>query len=284
MGHEFAGEIAVVGEGVKGFSAGDRVSAESVIYCGICKHCRSGFTNICQDFTVFGMHRNGGFAEYVSLDPKFLHKLPAEVSFLEAGIIEPLSVIVNSLDDVANVRVGGSAAIVGPGPLGLLSAEVLRSKGVENILMIGVGIDSFRLGIAKNRLGYEVLNSEEMNPEGEVKKRTSGYGCDIVVVAAGAPAALRTAISIASKGGQVIVIGIFPEEVPIAASDIVRRQISLKGSYGSSWKHYEQAISLLRLKKVRAEDIVTHRFSLDQADEAFRMAKAKTGCKVQFTV
>ena len=284
MGHEFAGEVTKIGKNVKGFSEGDRVSAESVIYCGVCKHCKSGLTNICQNFTVFGMQRNGGFSEYVTLDPKFLHRLPSEVSFVEAGIIEPLSVIVNSLDDVAEVKVGGSAAVIGPGPLGLFSAEVLRSKGVEDILIVGVGIDSFRLGIARNRLGYEVLNSEETNPEEEVRRRTDGYGCDVVVVTAGSPAALRSAIPLTSKGGQIIVIGIFPEDVSIAASDIVRRQIALKGSYGSSWKHYEQAISMLRLNKIRAEEIVTHRFSLDQANEAFQMAKSKTGCKIQFKV
>lgn len=282
MGHEFAGEIEEVGENAKGFSVGDRVSAESVIYCGECKFCRMGLTNICQNFKIFGMHRNGGFAEYVSLDPRFLHKLPKEVSFLEAGIVEPLSVVVNALDDVAEVRTGASASVIGPGPLGLFSAEVLRSKGLENILVIGVGVDSFRLGIARDRLGYQTMNSEERSPDEEVKRMSGGYGADIVVVTAGAPAALRTAISLVSKGGQVIVIGIFPEDVPIAASDLVRRQIALKGSYGSSWKHYEQAIDLLKCKKVRAEEIVTHRLALDQAEEAFQMAKAKTGCKVQF--
>jgi L-iditol 2-dehydrogenase len=281
MGHEFAGEIADVGENVSDFAAGDRVSSESVIYCGACKYCRMGLTNICQNFTVFGMHRNGGFAEYVALDPKFLHRLPPEISFLEAGVVEPLSVAVNAMNDVAEVNLGNTATIIGPGPLGLFSAEVLKSKGVNDLLVVGVGIDSFRLDIAA-KLGYRTLNSEQGNPQEEVKKMTDGYGCDIVVVSAGAPAALRSAVSLAAKGGQIIVIGIFPEEVAIAASDLVRRQVALKGSYGSSWKHYEQAINLLKNKKVRAEDIVTHRFPLDQAQEAFQMAKAKTGCKVQF--
>jgi L-iditol 2-dehydrogenase len=281
MGHEFAGEIAEVGKNVSDFAIGDRVSSESVIYCGACKYCRSGTTNICQNFTLFGMHRNGGFAEYVALDPKFLHRLPSEVSFLEAGVVEPLSVVVNGMNDVAQVNLGSTAVIIGPGPLGLFSAEVLKSKGVNEILVVGVGIDVFRLEIAA-KLGYKSLNSEQASPQDEVKKMTDGYGCDIVVVSAGAPAALRSAVSLVAKGGQIIVLGIFPEEVPIAASDLVRRQVALKGSYGSSWKHYEQAISLVKNEKVRAADIVTHRFALDQAQEAFQMAKAKTGCKVQF--
>jgi L-iditol 2-dehydrogenase len=282
MGHEFAGEIAQLGRNVSGFSEGDRVVSESVIYCGACKFCRAGMTNICQNFTVFGMHRNGGFAEYVTMNPKFLHKLPDEVSFLEGGIVEPLSVVVNALDDVSEVNLANTAAIIGPGPLGLFSAEVLRSKGASDIVVIGIGIDSFRLGIAGKKLGYKTLNSEEQNPQEEIVRMTGGYGCDIVVVATGAPPALRSAISLVSKGGQIVILGIFPEDVPIPASDLVRRQVSFKGSYASSWKHYEQAISLLKQKKVRAEDIVSHRFPLDQATEAFQMAKAKTGSKVQF--
>ncbi len=146
MGHEFAGEIAEVGKNVQDYAVGDRVSVESVLYCGRCKFCRSGMTNICRSFTVFGMHRNGAFAEYVAVEPKYLHRLPGEVSFLEAGVVEPLSVIVNALEDVAApIKTGDTACIIGPGPLGLFSAEMLRAKGARDLLVMGIGIDEFRL-------------------------------------------------------------------------------------------------------------------------------------------
>jgi L-iditol 2-dehydrogenase len=282
MGHEFAGEIARIGKNVSGFTEGERVSCESVLYCGKCKYCRSGMTNICQNFTVFGMQRNGGFAEYVAVDPKFLHKIPSGVSFLQAGVIEPLSVVVNALDDVGNSRLGQFAAIIGPGPLGLLSAEVLKARGISRQLVIGVSVDSIRLEIARNKLGLDAINSDETNPADAQKSMTEGYGFDIVVVAAGAPAALKSASTLVAKGGQIIIIGIPHEEVPIQAADLVRKQVSMKGSYGSSWKHYEIAISLLLEGKTRVEEIVTHRFHLEEADEAFETARSKAGCKVQF--
>jgi L-iditol 2-dehydrogenase len=283
MGHEFAGEIAEVGRNVKDFVRGDRVSSESILYCGKCKFCRMGLTNICQSFTVFGMQRNGAFAEYVAVDQKYLHRIPREVSFSEAAVVEPLSVVVNALEDVAaKIAAGETACIIGPGPLGLFSAEILRVKGLREILVLGIGIDEFRLGIARDKLGYEVLNTGEANPSEKASSMTDGYGFDTVVVAAGAPAALRSAIPLVSKGGQIIIEGIFPEEVPLPASDLVRKQVSMRGSYASNWKHYEEAIKLLKNKQVRANDIVTHHFPLDHADEAFQMAKAKTGCKVQF--
>jgi len=283
MGHEFAGEIVEIGKYVLDFKVGDRVSVESVLYCGKCKFCRQGKTNICLNFTVFGMHRNGGFAQFVSVDQKYLHRLPKEISFLEAGVVEPLSVVVNALEDVsAQINVGDTGCVIGPGPLGLFSAEILHAKGVTDPLILGIGIDEYRLQLAETRLSYEIANTEKADPVETMKSVTDGYGFDVVVVAAGAPAALRSAIPLVSKGGQIVVVGIFPEEVTLPASDLVRRQISLRGSYGSSWKHYEEAIHLLDSKLVRAEAIVSHQFDLDHADEAFQMAKAKTGSKVQF--
>ncbi len=283
MGHEFAGEIAEVGDAVRGYSVGDRVSVESVLYCGKCKFCRSGATNICQSFTVFGMHRNGAFAEFVSVDQKYLHKLPDEVSFLEAGVVEPLSVIVNAFEDVsAPIRSDSTACVIGPGPLGLFSAEVLRAKGVRDLLLMGIAIDEYRLELARKKLSFDAMNTEFEVSNDKMKGMTDGYGFDTVVVAAGAPAALKSAIPLVSKGGQIILIGIFPEDVALPASDLVRRQISMRGSYGSAWKHYEEAIRLLKQKLVRADAIVSHQFNLEQGEEAFQMAKAKTGSKVQF--
>lgn len=281
MGHEFAGEVSEVGRRVSSFKVGDRVCVESVIYCGTCRYCRSGMTNICRNFKVFGMHVNGGFAESVAVDQKLLHRLPDDVSFPAAGIAEPLSVVVNALNDVARRGDWKNAAVVGPGPLGLLSAEVLRTKGVSDTLVLGVSVDSARLGIARE-LGYQAVDSQQEDVPETATRLTDGYGFDIVVVAAGAAAALRTALQITSKGGQVIVLGIFPEEVSLPVSDAVRRQISISGSYGSSWAHYEQAIQLLQKGSVKNDAIVTHQFPLDDATEAFETAKSKAGCKVEF--
>ncbi len=282
MGHEFSAEVAQVGKAVVEYKVGDRVVCEPIQYCGSCRYCRMGITNICQNFTVLGMHRNGAFAEYVSVHPKFLHRVPENVTFLEAGIVEPLSVVINGLDEIADVHSGQTAAVIGPGPLGLFSAEVLRSKGVSDITVVGIGIDEYRLGVTRDKLGFRTVNWEKESAEEKIKSSTDGYGCDIVVVTAGAPSALQQSIPLVAKGGQILVLGIFPDDVPLPVSDLVRRQVSMLSAYASRWVHFEQATRLLREKKVRADSIVTHRFTLDRAKEAFEMSKDKTGCKVQF--
>ncbi len=282
MGHEFGGEIAQIGKDVVGYKVGDRVVCEPIQYCGSCRYCRMGITNICQNFTVLGMHRNGAFAEYVSVHPKFLHRVPDNVTFLEAAVVEPLSVVINGLDEIADIHTGQKAAVVGPGPLGLFSAEVLRSKGINDIIVIGIGIDEYRLGVTRDKLGFRTVNWEKENAEEIVRSSTDGYGCDLVVVTAGAPSALQQSIPLVAKGGQILVLGIFPDDVPLPVSELVRRQVAMLSAYASRWIHFEQALRLLREKKVRADAIVTHRFTLDKAKEAFEMSKAKTGCKVQF--
>src|SRR2546428_7541625 len=130
------------------------------------------------------MHRNGAFAKYVTVSPMLLHRIPESVTYLEAGVVEPLSVVINAIDDVATVSEGQKAVVVGPGPLGLFSAEVLKWKGVSDIAVIGIDIDEYRLEVTRNRLGYRTINSEKENAEETVKSMTDGYGADIVVVTA----------------------------------------------------------------------------------------------------
>jgi len=281
LGHEFSGEIAKIGKKVSGFNVGDRVVCESVIYCGECRYCQMGITNLCQNLTVFGVHRNGGFAEFVAVEPKFLHKIPRQLTFTEAGIVEPLSVVVNALDEIAMTDLVKSAAIIGPGPLGLMSGQVLKSKRLKNIFVIGLEVDRFRLEIAR-KLRFNTVNAEAEKPKQIIMEATEGYGCDLVVVAAGSAQALRTAAALVAKGGQIVVLGIFRGEVTLPVTDLVRKQVSVLGSYASRWVHYGRAISFLKRKAVRATAIVTHRFALEEAEQAFEKARSRTGCKVQF--
>jgi len=281
LGHEYAGEVAEVGERVSSFKPGDRVVGESILFCGKCFNCRDGRTNICSSFRILGIQADGAFAEYASVPARIVHSLPGAISFHEAAVIEPLSVTVHALNDVSRVQSEDVVVVLGPGPIGLFAAQAARSLGAGKVLVAGIGVDMDRLGIAE-RLGLQTMNVEREDPLKWVAENTQGRGADLVVVAVGAQQAINQAIRMARKGGQVTLIGLFtkPPEVPLL--EVVRNEIRVQGNLGARWASYEQAIRLLARGVVDAKPLVTHRFPLEEASIAFSLAKSKTGCKIEF--
>jgi len=259
MGHEFAGEIAEAGSGVEGYSVGDRVLSESVKACGSCRYCLEGMSNLCVGSTLFGIHTDGGFAEYVTVPHELLHRIPDGMSFEEAAVVEPLS---------------------GIGPIGLFSAQLFRLAGAR-VLLTGIGVDTERFRIAEG-LGFEAVNVEEEDLVEKVMVMTGGSGADIAFVAVGAASALRQAVQLVRKRGHVTVVGIFPGDVELPMTRIVRREITLAGAYDARPVNFPDSIGLLESGTVNAWDIITHRFSLDEAEEAFEIAISKKGGKVLF--
>ncbi len=282
-GHEYAGEISEVGSGVEDFRSGDRVMGESILSCGSCKFCREGQTNLCLNFKIFGIHTNGGFSEYLNVPERHLHKLRGELTFLEAALIEPLAVTVHGLLDVARVEPTDFVTVLGPGPIGLMAAQVARSSGAQDVLVTGIDIDLARLEIART-MGFTTLNSTEQNPVERTKELTGGIGADVGVVAAGSGEALNQACQLVRKGGKIINIGIFAKPVELPVTDLVRRQVSLYGTFASTWKNYEEAMNLVVNQKVMLKPLVTHTFPIDEAASAFKIATAREGCKVQFSM
>ena len=129
MGHEFAGEVAETGTLVEGYTAGDRVLSESVKACGGCGFCRQGMSNLCDGSTLFGIHTDGGFAEYVAVPYKLLHRMPPGMSYEEAALVEPLSNAVHFVNDVTPFRSGDLVVVQGCGPIGLFSAQLFSLGG-----------------------------------------------------------------------------------------------------------------------------------------------------------
>lgn len=283
LGHEFVGEVADIGSNVFDFKIGDRVVAESVLSCGTCSYCRSGRTNLCLSFKVFGIQTNGGFAEYVNVPARHVHHLRDELSFREGTLIEPAAVSCHAVLDGRLVEPMDFVTVIGPGPIGLLAAQVARAAGCSHVLVVGIDVDEKRLAIARD-LGFEIINSSQENPVQRTLALTDGIGADVAIVAAGAPQALTQACELVRKGGKIHCVGIFSKPVELAVTSLVRREVSLFGTFVSTWKNYEQAMNLAVSKKVDLKPLVTHEFQIDQAVSAFETAKARDGCKVQFLI
>ena len=280
MGHEFAGEVAETGAHVDGYRVGDRVLSESVKACGRCRFCRQGMSNLCEDSTLFGIHVDGGFAEYVAVPQGLLHRLPPGMSYEEAALVEPLSNAVHFVNDVTPFRSGELVVVLGCGPIGLFTAQLFSLGGAE-VVISGLGVDEVRLGIAE-KLGFETVNIDEVDLVKRVMELTGGMGADVAFVAVGAPPAVEQAMSLVRKRGAITVVGIFGNDVPIDLTRMVRRELTVVGAYDAKPANFPTSISHISENRVNVGDVLTHRFSLDEAEEAFKVALERTGGKVEF--
>jgi len=281
MGHEFAGEVVETGTLVEGYAAGDRVLSESVKACGKCGFCRMGMSNLCDGSTLFGIHADGGFAEYVAVPHRLLHGIPEEMSYEEAALVEPLSNAVHFVNDITPFQSGDLVVVQGCGPIGLLSAQLFRLGGAK-VIISGLGVDGVRLGIAE-KLGFKAVNIDEVDLVEHVMDLTGGTGADVAFVAVGAPPAVKQAMSLVKKRGAITVVGIFGRDVPVDMTRLVRRELTMMGAYDAKPVNFPTSISLISEGKVNVRDVLTHKFSFDDAEEAFRVALDGVGGKVEFT-
>jgi L-iditol 2-dehydrogenase len=280
MGHEFSGEIVETGKEVMGFKNGDRVLSESVKACRECRFCKEGRSNLCEKSTLFGIHTAGGFAEYVSVPYKLLHRVPDNMSYEDAALVEPLSNAIHFVKDITPFKNNDFVVVQGCGPIGLFSAQLFKLGGAR-VIMTGLTADKVRFGIAK-KLGIETVNIQEEDLEKIVMERTKGKGADIAFVAVGAPPAVRQATQIVKKRGRITVVGIFGEEVPIDITWLVRRELEIKGAYDAKPVNFPESIELISKGLVDVNTVLTHRFKLEEAEEAFKVSLNMTGGKIQF--
>lgn len=281
MGHEFAGQITKLGKNVKDYKTGDRVLSESVKACKTCQYCLEGRSNLCDSSTLFGIHTDGGFAEYIAVPYKLLHPIPDSMTYEQASLVEPLSNTLHFVKDITPIKIGDLAIVQGCGPIGLFSAQLLRLAGAK-VLMTGISQDKVRFQIAR-KLGFEIINVEDVDLVQHVRDITGGKGADIGFVAVGAPSAMRQATEYVKKRGQVTVVGIFGKEVALDMTWIVRNEIVIKGAYDAKPVNFPQSIQLITDGLINVKDLLTHRFRLEDAEEAFNVALNKTGGKVIFT-
>ncbi len=282
MGHEGAGAIAEVGEGVKNLNVGDRVGLMPAWGCGQCHHCVDGHPNMCQDWRHLGITRDGTFAEYRIVPSFAACRLPPDVSMLDAAVLEPITLAVRTLEHV-KPQLGDTVAIIGPGPIGLIHLQAFKSAGASIVIVIGLEQDTARLEIAK-RLGADyVVNGSREDAVKRVRELTGGLGCDIVVETANHPSTAGQAIDLAGAYGRVMLFGLYPEAT-ISPLTLMRSGLSVMGDVATTPRWFQRAIRWVQYKKVVAEPLVTRTFRLDQAREAFDAFRDGLSVKVLFEI
>jgi L-iditol 2-dehydrogenase len=280
MGHEFAGVIDQVGEGVEGWAIGDRVTAETTVRaCGECLSCRTGFYNRCTSREILGYVHNGAFAPYTIVTAKRLHRLPDNVDFVSGAMTEPLACSVRALYELAHLTPEDSVVVAGPGAMGLLSLQLAVAAGTH-VTVVGAAVDAERLAMAR-KLGAEhtlVAGSDDVRAE--VLATTRNEGCDVFVEASGAPAAARMGLDITRRGGQYVQLGLAGGPFEIDLSLLAYKELHMVGSLSQRWTAWVRALSIMASGKVQTKPLATHVLPLSRWEEGFRAFEGREGIKV----
>ena len=275
MGHEAAGRIVALGPGVSEFAEGDRVTFDSTIYCGTCGYCRRGEINLCDNRQVLGVscgdyRRAGAFAEFVAVPSRIVYRLPDNLPFEEAAMLEAVSVAVHAVS-LAQASGNSPALVVGAGMIGLLIVQVLRAAECSTIFV--ADIDDSRLRLAQE-VGAHTALSAKLDVAAQVEKLTGGAGVDVAIEAVGQTDSVKAAIESVRKGGTVVLVGNIAPEVTLPLQKVVTRQIRIQGSCASSGE-YPRAIELLARGVIQVKKLITAVAPLAEGPQWFERLYAR---------
>jgi L-iditol 2-dehydrogenase len=275
MGHEAAGIVAGMGDQVDGFEEGDRVTFDSTVYCGECSNCLRGDMNLCDRRQVLGVscgdyRRNGAFAEFIVVPARIVHRLPNNLSFDEAALLEAVAVALHAVS-LAPIEAGSTALVIGAGTIGLLVQQALAVAGCSRVFVADV--DATRLKLSGS-LGATTILGSGSDVVNEILHVTGGAGVDIAVEAVGLNQTVTTAINGTRKGGSVILVGNISPEVTLPLQTVVTRQIRLQGSCASAGE-YPRAIKLMSSGRINVKPLISAIAPLSEGPQWFERLYAR---------
>jgi L-iditol 2-dehydrogenase len=273
LGHEIAGEIVEVGEGIREFQIGDRVFSSHHVPCGQCRYCLDGHPSVC-DLLRTTHFDPGGFAEYIRVPRMNVElgtlRIPDTMSFDEGSFIEPLACVARA-QRFARVKPGQTVLVIGSGISGLLHVQLARSRGATRI--VATDLSDYRLKAAR-QFGADATIDAAQDVPGRLRELNDGRPADVVIVCTGAMPAIRQAVQSVDRGGTLLFFAPTAAgvDVPIPLFEFWRDEINIVTSYAGSGDDLKEAIELIRRNKVRVAEMVTHRLPLAQAGLGFQLA------------
>lgn len=271
LGHEFAGIIEAVGPKVTGFQPDMRVTGDPNIACGRCEECHNGRVNLCRHLQAIGIHRDGGFADYVILPQKQAFALPLALDPLHGAFCEPLACCLHGVD-LANIKTGASVIVLGGGVIGLLIIQLARLAGATRILLVTRNAEKRALA---ERLGATLTFDPSQADAVTGITGTTGDdgllpgGADVVFECAGVPETMTQAPKLARRGGTAIILGVMPQgaKIEIEPFDLLFREVNLVSSFLNPFTH-GRAADLIASGAIKVEQLISRRITLEQAPEA----------------
>jgi L-iditol 2-dehydrogenase len=281
LGHEASGVVVEAGAGVQGFAAGDRVCLEPGVPCGACAQCQEGRYNLCEAVRFSGAPpHHGMFRELVCHDPRFVYKVPDQVSFTQAAMAEPLAVAHNAVHKSRFVP-GGIALVIGAGPIGFSCIEMLRAAGAA--LVIASEPLAFRRQVAARVGADRVFDPSSGSLVDFVREATGGRMCDAVFEASAADSAIADAVRAARRGGRVVFVGMGKPMVSIPHAEVLKKEVTISGVYRYQ-NDFGPVIALLAAGRLHPEEWVSHRLPLGRISEAVAIANDPSRDKLKVMV
>ncbi len=263
-GHEVCAEVAELGDGVDELSVGDRVSLHGFIYCGTCRACREGRYYQCDELKEVGFTVDGGYREYAALPVETLRPLEDDITDLEATQIDSAACTLHAMQRV-ETSYTDTAAVLGPGSLGLFGVQLLKAKGVEDVALTGTREE--RLAVGERYGATRTINVREEDPIEALREHTDGRGVDLCVEAAGAGDVVNTCLKATKKRGSVVLTGVFDGKREIDPNDIVAKELEVVGGVTAAHA-VEDVAALFRRGDLSVDGVVTHEFDLADYEEA----------------
>jgi len=281
LGHEASGIVDKVGDRVTTCKPGDRVVPQTTYHiCGKCRFCREERYNICPSRVGIGSKANGGFAEYLVIPESSVMIMPDSMTFEEGAIVEPLACGVHALVEETHVPVNSAVVVMGPGPIGLLAAQVAKVSGAK-VVVAGLSSDKSRLEIAKKDLGMDdTIDIQRQDIKEIIYKMTDNYGADVVVECSGSNSAVNLALDIVAKRGTVVQMGVLNRPGEIDFSKIMFKELKVIGSLSQKPTAWYTAMDLIKDRKVNVNAVTSHILPLNQWERAFQIAANQEGLKV----
>lgn len=284
LGHEIVGRVVEMGRAARarlGLEPGDRAVLEYAFGCGSCDMCVSGSYTLCEaNFTYGSMisckeppHLFGGYSDYVYIHPRaMVHKVGDEVS-PEVGVLicAVLGNAVRWLRHKGGVSIGDPVVIIGPGQQGLAGVAVAKEAGAEPVIVVGLGRDKARLGMALEFGAHLSVNAEQEDPVEVVAAATGGKMAKVVMDVSGSPAGARLALAVAGKKGTVVLPGIYKKDVSVPLDQAVFKELRLLGAFSHDFQAVRPAVKMALKKKYPLDRLVSHRFPLEEAERALRL-------------
>jgi len=285
IGHEMVGEIVHAGADVEGFAIGERITLATTVACGDCPYCDRGLGNMCPNAKPISYDFDGAFARYVAIPPMALAggnviKIPDAVPDDAATLSEPLSCAINA-QALAGVKAGDRVLIIGGGPLGALHAEVAKSLGAADVMI--VQRSEPRLSLLRKLRDVRVIDGAGEDVAVVVKERTEGLGADVVIVCAPSREAQEQAIGLARKGGAISLFASLPKgasDITLDSRIIHYGELRVVGASDSRPEHVTRAVQMMAAGKIDWQRLITHRLPLAEIHTGLALMQEKQSLKV----